>query len=257
MEEKINDLLASIGLSKNERIVYLDLIKYGKSTALEIAKRTSIHRTNTYDALRSLQEKGFINELIDDKKRTFSARKPDTIVDYIMHQKSEIESLLPHFQSIAREGKQDAEVSLAKGTFAFREALLDLLALKKPINVYGASNASINIYGLGFLKEFHARRIKEKVMMRHIYNEDAPDRIKQLNAMKYTAARYLPKEYDTMVSTVVCGPYVLLSMFNTPPYLIILKNEQIADTYNRYFEILWKQASDKKPEKKQKAKMSS
>lgn len=250
MEEKINKLLASIGLSKNERIVYLDLTKYGKSTALEIAKRTSIHRTNTYDALRSLQEKGFINELIEDKKRAFCSRKPSTIVDYIMHQKSEIESLLPHFQSLAREGREDAEISLAKGTFAFRAALLDLLALKKPINVYGASNASVDIYGLGFLKEFHARRIKEKIMMRHIYSEDAPDRIAQLNKMKHTAARYLPKEYDTLVSTAVCGPYVLLSMFSSPPYLIILKNEKLADTYNRYFELLWKQAIDKRPKMK-------
>jgi len=151
--------------------------------------------------------------------------------------------------SLAREGKEDSEVSLAKGTFAFRQALLELLAQKKPINVYGASNASVDIYGLGFLKEFHAKRIKEKIMMRHIYNEDAPDRINQLNKMKCTAARYLPKEYDTMVSTVVCGPYVLLSMFSSPPYLIILKNDQIADTYNRYFELLWKQASDKKQKK--------
>ena len=74
-ERKILEVLEFIGLHKNERIIYLDLIKNGSSTALEVSKRTKIHRPNTYDALRKLLEKGFISQVKNISKKKSSKKK--------------------------------------------------------------------------------------------------------------------------------------------------------------------------------------
>lgn len=242
MEEKINQALEKIGLNKNEIKIYLDLLKYKNSSALDISKRTGIHRSNTYDALRKLIEIGFITELIEEKKRFFSSMDPEKIRYYLKQQEKELDDLIPYLKSIACEKSETENVSIEKGIFAVRESLYDLLKLNKPINVYGASTKSVEILGEGFLKEFHSDRIKEKVIMRHIYDEDSIERVKHLNKLKFTEAKYFPKKYNTVAATILCDNITLIIIFSSPISAILIKNREISEAYNRYFELLWRQA---------------
>ena len=50
-------------LTPNEEKIIKLLANYDSLSALEIARYGSIHRTNTYDSLRSLQKKGFVIEM--------------------------------------------------------------------------------------------------------------------------------------------------------------------------------------------------
>ena len=82
--------------------------------------------------------------------------------------------------------------------------------------------------------------IKRKMVMKHIYDEDATKRIQQLNKMHYTHARYLPKMKDSPVSTNICGDEIVFILWSESPYLIKIKNKEIASSYKNYFELLWK-----------------
>ena len=80
--------------------------------------------------------------------------------------------------------------------------------------------------------------------MKHIYNFGAQDRIKYLNSLSNTEAKYLPKEYDSPVSTFICGDEVLLTMWSLEPILVIrVLNKNLAESYNKYFELLWQLSS--------------
>ena len=57
---KLPQLLTSLGLSKNEAKVYLALLDLGSATAGKIAEKSKVHRTNVYDALERLIEKGVV-----------------------------------------------------------------------------------------------------------------------------------------------------------------------------------------------------
>ena len=50
--------LQHFGLSRQEALVYQNLLLYGKRTGYEIAKETGISRSNVYGALSVLAEKG-------------------------------------------------------------------------------------------------------------------------------------------------------------------------------------------------------
>jgi hypothetical protein len=135
-------------------------------------------------------------------------------------------------------------VSLTRGQFAAREVLNDLLKKNATINVYGASREAVEAFGEGFLEDFHKRRAKKKILMRHIYNIDAIKRIDFLNKLEYTEAKFLSKKYDTHVSTQICDDVVILIIFVNPVSIITIKNKEIADTYNKYFELLWSKAQN-------------
>jgi sugar-specific transcriptional regulator TrmB len=241
-EEKAIEILSSMGLNKNEIIIYLDLMKNYSSPALEVSRRTNIHRSNTYDSLRKLVEKGFVKENIEENKRVFQAIDPEKIKDYIMQKHQEFDLILPQLKNLSSTENYQSTVSISQGIFATREALIDLLALGEPIYVYGASKEAVESFGLGFLKEFHKARINKKIFMGHVYNKNALERINSLNKMKYTEARYLPEKYDTVVATVICGKRVLFLIFSKPVIVITMNNPEIADAYRKYYDILWKKA---------------
>jgi hypothetical protein len=109
---------------------------------------------------------------------------------------------------------------------------------------FGASKKAVENFGEGFLEEFHKQRIKRKIQMFHIYNSSALDRIKYLNKMKFTHAKFLAKKYDTTMSTAICHDTVLLLNFLDSLFVIKIKSQQIADTYKRYFELMWRMAKN-------------
>lgn len=238
MEEKIIRVLESIGLNKNEIKVYLDLIKYDSASALDISKRTNIHRSNTYDAIRKLIERGFISEIIQEKKRMFKAMQPNKIKDYVFQRMQEVDAIIPELNQLGKIGKEENKITTCNGVFAAREAMMDLLDLNAPIKSFGAPKEIIEILGLGFLKEFHAQRIKKKISMSHIYNDDATDRIKILNKMKYTDAHCIAKQYSSSIVTLICKDTVLLFVLSNPLVTITLKDASIANSYSHYFDAL-------------------
>jgi len=238
----ITDLLQSIGFSKNEALVYLELIKVPYASALEISKKTGIHRPNTYDSLRRLKEKGFVAQINKDDKNYFIAVDPEKIKNYLHDKEEEFESILPSIKKAVKEDSDDKEVFMSGGVFAAREALLDLLKFKEPILAFGASRKAVENFGEGFLDEFHKQRIKKKIPMFHIYNPSAVERVSFINKMRHTHAKCLPKKYDTTISTAFCKDTVLLLNFLEGVFVIKIKSQQIADTYKRYFELMWRMA---------------
>ncbi len=241
-QEKIEQLLKSIGLNKNGVKVYVDLVKSGPSSALNISKRTKIHRSNTYDVLHGLIEKRFVKEENYNKKRLFNSMEPEKIKDYLKQKEKEIDLVILQLKTLSSDNHSEAEISITKEAFAAREMLLDLLKIEQPINIYGAPSNAPEIFGNGFIEDFHRKRIRKKITMKHIYNQNAKERIKELNRMPFTEAKHLGKKYDTHVSTNICGDVVVLIIFSNPVSVIKIKNKEIAETYKNYFELLWNKA---------------
>ena len=78
--------------------------------------------------------------------------------------------------------------------------------------------------------------------MKHIYNQSAKRRMKYLNKLDFTEARYLPSNYDTTLTTLICGDIVLLNFWDEPISTITITNQSIADAYKKYFDIIWEEA---------------
>jgi uncharacterized radical SAM superfamily Fe-S cluster-containing enzyme len=168
---------------------------------------------------------------------------PEKIKDYVKQQQQEIDQIIPFLNNFSCSGKEcENSISIAKGIFAVRESLIELIKNGHELKVYGAPKEAVDTLGLGFLKEFHNERIKKKVLQKHIYNFDAIDRVIQVNKMKLTEARCFSENFHSLASTNICGDNVLLLIFSSPVSAILIKNKEIAQSYHNYFDALWSRA---------------
>ncbi|MEI7579565.1 MAG: helix-turn-helix domain-containing protein [bacterium] len=81
----IKDLIAS-GLSEHEAKIYYALLKFGDAGASALAKRTEIGRTNVYDYLTSLINKGLVTEMEKNSRRYFTAEDPKLLEEIVNEQ---------------------------------------------------------------------------------------------------------------------------------------------------------------------------
>lgn len=238
MKPDIENVLENIGLNHNETLVYIDLVKNGSSTALEISKRTKIHRSNVYDSIRSLVEKGFVFEVLREGSKHFYAMEPEKLMDYLIQREEQVETIIKELKSFSKESIQES-VSVTKGIFGLREALQDLLREGEEIKAYGVSRQFMESVGEGFLEEFHRKRIMKKIVMKEIYNKALE---KHTNQEEYFKSKHLSRKYDSKVTTIISGNTVLLVVFDFPISIIRIISNEISTTYANYFEILWTKA---------------
>ncbi len=234
------NILEDIGLSKNEAKVYLALIELGSSTVSKISEKSGVHRTNCHDVLNRLIEKGLVAHITKNNARYYEATDPNSLLNILKEKEHKIKKILPQLK-LGKELAVKSEANIHEGLPAAKHILNHLLEKKETILVYGVISDVAELIG-PFLEQFHKKRIKQKIWMKHIYNTDAKDRINYLNKLQYTEARTLPREFDSPVATNICGDEVVLILWKKKALTIQIKNKEIADAYRRYFELMWKLA---------------
>jgi sugar-specific transcriptional regulator TrmB len=241
--DKINEeALEKIGLNRNEAKVYLALLELGPSSIGDISSEANIHRTNAYDSLKRLLEKGLVSYTTKDKDiKVFEAGSPDNLIKLINEKRIILESILPSLKIKNEMTSRKSHACIHEGITAFTRILEHFLDYKEPILVYGIPKKAPEMMK-HFIPGFHKRRIPKKIRMLHIYNQNAEDRIKFLNSLPYTEARYLPQQFDSEVSTNICGDEVVMVIWSEPVITIQIRNPAVAHSYKRYFEVLWKAA---------------
>ncbi len=239
--EEIIKVLESIGLHKNEIAVYLDLIRIGKSSALDIAKRTGIHRSNVYDTVEKLIEKGLVAVNVKENRKVFYPVEPKSLLNYLKQKEYDVKKILPKIEEIKRKQYEERKIILLEGVPPLRSILSDFLKMKKPISALGVPKDIPEILG-GFLIEFHNERIKKKIPMKIIFNSSSEKRIREINKMEFTEARFLPSVFDSKVTTDICGNKVVFVFWETPISVALIEDKDLAEAYQKYFDIIWESA---------------
>ena len=68
------EYLLHFGLTRQEALIYVELLVKGKQTGYEIAKETGISRSNVYSVLAALAEKGAAYVIEESAKRYISGK---------------------------------------------------------------------------------------------------------------------------------------------------------------------------------------
>jgi predicted transcriptional regulator len=231
------DVLQELGLSVNEAKVYVALLNIGSTTAGKVAEKCKLHRTNVYDALERLEEKGLVSYILKDETKLFEAADPDSLTRLIDERKAKLESVMPQLM-LDKQLAKKTSAHIYEGTKALKLAFYNLLKYNQPIHIYGLPKHAPEMVR-GFIDLFHKTRIERKILMQHIYNENAQERIQYLNSLGYTEAKYLPHQFDTPISTLTCGDEVLIIYWLEPMIFIRIESRQLAETYKKYFEVLY------------------
>lgn len=238
MDEKV---LIEVGFNKNEAKAFLALLELGSSTAGAIAQKSKIYRTNVYDALTSLINKGLVNYIYKGKNKYFEAEDPLKIETLLEEKKKSFQQILPELILKQNMAKLKERAHIYEDVNGIRLILEDVLKTKKDVYSFGIPK-DISTKMKNFIVSYHKRRAKLKINQYHIYDENAKDRIKVLNSLPYTKARYMPKEENSPATTTVYGDKIAFFIWADPPFSVLIESRRMAESYLKYFNMLWKLA---------------
>lgn len=239
----VQEILQKLGLSQSEAKVYLALIELGPSLAGDITKKANINRSNCYDALQRLTEKGLVSYVIKAQRKYFKAEEPNKLKNLLQEEKlniakkeKELNKILPELLSREKETQEKPFVALYHGKKGVKSIFEDILKYKE-YWVFGSSGKLKESLGPYF--ELLQRRVKrEKIKVRLLTGEKA----RSTDIVTHAETKYLPNQYTTLISTLVYGDKVAVISWTDTPVGFLMEDKQTANSYRKYFEFMWKQA---------------
>jgi sugar-specific transcriptional regulator TrmB len=235
---EIEESLTNAGLSKIETDTYVNILTNGPISAGRVAKLTHNYRANVYQAIERLKSKGFISESQGKKSKLFQALSPNHILSDFEKKKTALENIIPALNQMKSTSIETTSMRIIEGVHGWKHLLDEFIDIGKERVVYGIPKQVEMLNE--FFSEYHKKRAKHKILLRHLFNYNARERIKKTNKLPYTQSRYLPKELDQPVSTSICGSLVALTVYQRQNITtIVIENQAIADAYRKYFEYLW------------------
>lgn len=234
--------LRELGLTDNEVKIYLVLLKSGMMNPTEISKKLGLHRGYIYDTLERMQEKEVVNSLLRGGKKFFQATTPTHITELLRMRLENFQSIVPDLTKLMNFEKEETKVELHKGKRVYRTLLKGLIATVKhddTIFLIGVNEGELieNVEPI-YLKQYFTiikqKNIKEKVIMK---------KGNKKFSIPNVTHKFLDKKYLGNIEQVIYGDKVALFIPGIPYYLIIIENKEVAETYRKQFELLWKVAT--------------
>lgn len=234
---EIEKTLEKIGLSPNEIKVYLVLNDHGSTKAGRISKLANIDRSSAYNALKLLQEKGFVSYVFVGKVKWFQATGPQRILEYIKEQEDDILAILPDLQERHKRKKIEGQVRMFKGIKGVKSVFLDIIRTGKDNCAFG-SEGQFSEKMPEFAYQFD-RMKKEKGFKTYMLIRKGR---KELGKKSLTEHRYMPNLAESPAVTNIYGDKIAIVIWTDEPEGIIIENAAAAKAYRSYFDVMWKNA---------------
>ncbi|MBI4151553.1 hypothetical protein HY496_01170 [Candidatus Woesearchaeota archaeon] len=232
-------VLEKLGFSPNEIKVYLTLNDHGSTTAGRIAKLAKIDRSNCYNALKSLTEKGLASYVIIGRIKWFQATGPQRLLDYIKEQEEEVTSILPELHARHKATKIEGQVRLFKGTKGVKSIFLDIARNKKDNFVFG-SEGQFSERMPEFASQFERLKKENKINTKMLLRYGR----KELDS-KTSEYRFIANISESPAVTNIYGDKIAIIIWTDEPEGIVIENAAAAQAYKSYFDFMWKNAKPK------------
>ncbi|MBI2647403.1 hypothetical protein HYW99_02910, partial [Candidatus Woesearchaeota archaeon] len=197
---------------------------------------------NVYDALSRLIEKGLISFVTVNNKKLFSPVNPNRFLEIIDEKKFELDNLKNEFNKIIPELElrsklqERHDVRFFKGVEGLKTVFEDIIRTEQDYIGYGPGRQLEKILK-HYFKHFVNKRLKAKIGIRLIYDEESRNRI-VINPL--SNIRFIPEQYSSHAALRIYGDKVaILLLSEEEPLAIVIKNKAIADGYRKYFEVMW------------------
>lgn len=236
----IKEALKQAGLPENEAKVYLTLLEIGSETAGTITKRSGINRTNVYDSLERLTEKGLVSYVIQSNRKYFEATSTRRIIKYLEEKEKEIrnrkkiiKAILPELEIKRKLSKEPQEATIYKGKKGLKSVAEDVIVKRKEVLIFGAEGKFKDIF-THYFKQWHLKRKNTKIKLKIIYNKKIKRKL-PLAQIKYN----LNLE-ETPATTWVYGDKTAIIVWSEQPLITLIRSKEVAKSYKQFFSLIWK-----------------
>ncbi len=250
MEDKSLDYLRKAGFSPGESKVYLSLLELGISTSGPIVSKSGVSTSKVYKILSRLIKKGFVSYLVKNGVRHFKAENPEKLKELFDLRQKELDSLKKGIDEILPSLISKSDLANKKSVTLVYEGIdglksvfdnsLKELQRGDAVYISGVTKTTEEIRN--YFLHYFKKQTKIGFKVRCIFDESARFKAKE-RKNKLSEFRFLPKGMLTPATIDTYHDKTIFSVSN-PNYIltIVIKNQEIAESFKTQFEALWKLA---------------
>ncbi|MDO8481401.1 MAG: helix-turn-helix domain-containing protein [Nanoarchaeota archaeon] len=246
-------ILEDLGLTGAEIKVFLALLELGSTNAGSVVEKSGLQNAVVHRAFHSLAEKGLVSSILEGKIRRYSAANPSHLLEFVDEKKSRLQTLLPELELKRKMAKTAPQATLFQGVRGTKELLYSLLETGgKEYASYGGPIQSNEALGEYFWESFHNRRIKKGVTAKLLFHTSLNSWGVQLSKKKKTQVRLTSQALEGLTETIICGNRVGIVLWMEKPYGFLMEDKAVADSYRKFFDVLWNSAPETRSLKEEK-----
>ena len=228
-------------MSPSEIKAYTSCLDLGSSTASEIAKNVKLNRSNCYEALKRLMQKGLISTIQRERKTLFESANPKKLFELIKTKEVEVNKLIPELEKRQKISKRpNHTATVFEGYEGIKSVFEDILyTLNKGDDylVFGAVDVPKTFER--YLVHWTKRRVAKRVQLKIIFHEDAKSFIEKTKTAPLTELKVLPKSYITPAAVNIYGDKTATIVWTETPIAFVVQNKEYTESFRSYFQLLW------------------
>jgi len=232
--------LKDFGLNQNETKVYLFLLEYGIATPPQIAKATGIARSNTYSILDGLKQTGLISEHRRNRRKSYLALAPESLMKTIEKKRETLESLLPDLRALYKKYENKPAIKFFEGLEEVKMIYEETLSSSELMAI--GSTEKLFALDPEFFMYFERRVKKNKIVVSEIIDGKStlkghPQSQSVLKGLLESVA--LPSKYgDFSADILIWEDSIAIINLDEPIFGTVLTNASLASTFRVLFSAL-------------------
>lgn len=236
-------VLEELGLTRAEISIFLTLVELGPSRAGEVIDKSGLQSPVVHRTFHSLSRKGLISSILEGKIHKYQAIEAFQLEDFMKEKQERLDELVQEIQRIEKLGKGKTRAGVYYGVRGVKQLLALLIDQKaEELLSYGGAMKSLELLGDVFWKNFHRKRLDEKIRARMIFHTSLSPRSEELGKLRNTYIRLTDRTFEELVETFICGDKVAIVIYLDNPYGFLIEEQAASKAYSKFFEIIWKSA---------------
>ncbi|WP_293266924.1 helix-turn-helix domain-containing protein [Neptunomonas sp.] len=241
-----HSILERLGFDQREITIYRALLSLGPSPIRSIADKAGINRGTTYDCLKGLLQKGIVSYLPKGKRRLFSPRNPEVLLQLAEQRQHEIEntiqqlktSIIPELNHLKPDFSA-ANVQFYEGDDGIEFVLRDILSSVSKSNerhysVFSSKPIRSHLYRP--FPNYTAQRIQKQIGVRVIAIGDGGEDA-ELSERKWIKTEGHVDAAYIAIYPPKCAIISLAS--NNYPTAVLIDSKEVSAAQKIIFDTLW------------------
>ncbi len=238
-------LFEDLGLSMNEAKIYNALLTYGGSGVSTIALRSKVHRSNTYDALHRLIEKGVVYEVFGQRETLYEAVDPGKFLEFMEEKQIRLKNELPALLSVYKKHRSPERAYIFKGVEGMKNYLREALKVGADMYEFGAKGGwfdpRLGSFTQWFMKEAKQRNIK----FHHIFDWEVQEKAPHVPEAVGKPYKFAPKKYTSDSAIEIFGDHVVtftglgFGKVEDDLTIFVMVSPRLAESYRLWWQMMW------------------
>lgn len=247
---EVSDALRDFGLSDVEVAVYQAALSLGSRPASVIAHKASLKRGHTYNVLRTLMDKGIVQEFVKNSVRHFTCSPPTSLLsildlrqDELSRQKEQLRRVVPALEKIRNPISSEPKVRFFRGLEGIKEIYEDMIRIPNQ-DIYAVLDVQYSWSIAGgepeeWLDSFIRRRAEKNIKWNAIVNRSEASDNAVRNRRNVKREVKMIEGVNLQVEISIYGPKVAILSTADEMIGVLIENEAIAETLRSLHKTIW------------------